>query len=100
MLKLRVRNNLEVKVHNDLVREQRDLLSRKNKELEAAFARIRRLEGIIPICMHCKNIRSDDASWQKLEAYISNHSNAIFSHGICPDCIAEHYPDIKPFPSR
>jgi len=93
LLKLRVRNHLEVKDRNDLVRDQRDLLARKNEELEAAFARIRRLEGIITICMHCKNIRSDDASWQKLEAYISNHSDAIFSHGICPDCIAEHYPD-------
>ena len=68
--------------------------TRKNEELEVALARIRRLEGVIPICMHCKNIRSDDASWQKLEAYISNHSDAIFSHGICPDCIAEHYPDV------
>jgi len=44
------------------------------------------LQGIIPICAHCKNIRNDAGQWDKLEKYIHNHSNAQFSHGICPDC--------------
>ncbi len=61
-------------------------LSSKIEQLEATLAKIRRLEGIIPICMYCKKIRDDKESWQKLENYITEHSEALFSHGICPDC--------------
>jgi DNA-binding response OmpR family regulator len=93
LLKLRVRNHIELKERNDLVKEQRDLLAIQKAELEMALGRVKRLEGIIPICMHCKNIRGDDASWQRLEAYISDHTDAHFSHGICPACLEEHYPN-------
>ena len=93
LLKLRISNHLELKRQNDLIREQRDLLASQKSELEAAFDRIKRLEGIIPICMHCKSIRKDDASWVVLEKYIMDHSDAYFSHGICPGCLAKHYPD-------
>jgi DNA-binding response OmpR family regulator len=92
LLKLRVRNHLELKRRNDLIREQMDLLARQNEELESALARIKRLEGIIPICMHCKKIRNDDASWQILEQYITEHTDTLFSHGICPSCLAKYYP--------
>jgi PleD family two-component response regulator len=95
LLRLRVRNHIQLKERNDLVREQRDLLARQKEELEAALGRIKRLEGIIPICMHCKSIRRDDTSWQQLENYISANTDAHFSHGVCPTCLAEHYPDIK-----
>jgi PAS domain S-box-containing protein len=61
-------------------------LSSRVEELEATLAKIKRLEGIIPICMYCKKIRDDKESWQKLENYITEHSEALFSHGICPDC--------------
>ncbi|MDD2850998.1 MAG: response regulator [Desulfuromonadaceae bacterium] len=91
LLKLKVHNHLELKKRNDLIREQRNLLARQKDELEATFARVKRLEGIIPICMYCKSIRSDSDSWQKLEDYISEHSDAFFSHGMCPDCFEEHY---------
>jgi response regulator RpfG family c-di-GMP phosphodiesterase len=94
LLKLRVRNHIELKDRNDMVREQRDLLARQKAELEEALARIKQLEGVIPICMHCKSIRSDDASWQQLEAYISDHTDALFSHGICPTCFEHFYPGI------
>jgi DNA-binding response OmpR family regulator len=73
LLKLRVHNHLELKRRSDLIREQRDLLDSQKKELESALARIKRLEGVIPICMHCKSIRCDDESWHKLEEYISDH---------------------------
>ncbi len=53
---------------------------------------IKTLEGIIPICSYCKNIRDDEGSWERLEAYIDTHSNAQFSHGICPDCFKIHSP--------
>lgn len=93
LLRLRVRNYVELKKRSDLVREQRDLLAYKNEKLEEALARVKQLEGVIPICMHCKSIRNDSDSWQQLETYISDHTDALFSHGICPTCIKEHYPD-------
>ncbi len=89
LLKLRVRNHIEAKERNDLVREQRDLLARQKEELEAALERVKLLEGIIPICAYCKKIRNDQQSWQQLETYISAHSEAVFSHGACPDCAAK-----------
>jgi DNA-binding response OmpR family regulator len=91
LLKLRVHNHLELKLKSDLIREQRDLATRQKEELEASLARLKRLEGIISICMHCKDIRSDDASWQRLEQYIIEHTDAQFSHCICPGCHQQHY---------
>jgi len=88
LLRLRVRNHIVLK-------EQRDLLVRQKEELEAALARVRQLEGIIPICMYCKKIRDDQQSWHQLETYISNHSEALFSHGICPQCYEEQMQTIK-----
>lgn len=69
----------------------RDITKRKQAELEReeALARVRKLEGIIPICMYCKKIRDDQNSWQQLERYISDHSEALFSHGMCPHCAEE-----------
>lgn len=84
LLELRIRNHLELKRRNDKIREQKE-------ELEASFARIKRLEGIIPICMHCKSIRNDETSWQQIEAYLVEHTDAQFSHGICPGCYDTHY---------
>ena len=55
-------------------------------DLESALRRVRALEGIIPICMYCKKIRVDRESWQALESYLAEHSNAMLSHGVCPDC--------------
>jgi two-component system sensor histidine kinase TtrS len=75
--------------HHELVTEQRNLLARQKSELEAALAQVRLLEGIIPICAYCNKIRDDQNSWQQLEQYISGHSEAKFSHGICPDCFDE-----------
>jgi hypothetical protein len=59
---------------------------RTEQLLKEADAKVRHLEGIIPICMYCKKIRDDMESWQQLEQYITEHSEALFSHGICPDC--------------
>jgi len=55
--------------------------------------RIKRLEGLLPICSYCKKIRDKDNAWQTLELYIEDHSKAEFSHGICPDCFEKHRPD-------
>lgn len=85
-IRLRIRNHIELKFRNDIIEEQRDLLSRQKEELEATLERVRRLEGIIPICMYCKGIQNSEKVWQQLEEYLSAHSDAMFSHGICPNC--------------
>ena len=56
--------------------------------------RIRTLEGILPVCAGCKKIRDEKGEWLHIESYISDRSDASFSHGICPDCAKELYPDI------
>jgi len=94
LLKLRVRNHIELKKRNDLIREQRNLLAQQKDELESSLKRIKQLEGIIPICMFCKNIRSEDTSWEQIETYITDHTDAFFSHGICPSCLAKNYPEL------
>jgi DNA-binding NtrC family response regulator len=63
-------------------------------ELQDALAKVKRLEGIIPICAYCKKIRDDKKSWQQLERYITDHSEAHFSHGICPECLIKVKEDI------
>lgn len=88
LLKLRVRNHLELKRRNELIKEQRDLL-------ETALARVKQLEGIIPICAYCKRIRDDQNLWHQLEKYISDHSEALFSHGVCPSCAEKQMKEIS-----
>jgi nitrate/nitrite-specific signal transduction histidine kinase len=70
-------------------------LKRRNDELESAIGRIKQLEGIIPICMYCKKIRDDSSTWQQMEQYITEHSEALFSHGICPDCFRVKMGDLN-----
>ncbi len=73
--------------------QQKRKLEQVNKELQDALDNIKELEGILPICVHCKKIRDNGAEWQKLEAYIEKHSEAQFSHAICPDCMERLYPE-------
>lgn len=68
-------------------RQAADQLAKTQEELRINLEKqIRQLRGIIPICSYCKKIRADDESWHQLERYISAHSDAMFSHGICPTC--------------
>ena len=64
------------------------------KQLQEANSQIKTLSGIIPICTYCKEIRDDKGYWNRLEKFISEHSTAQFSHGICPKCMKEKHPDI------
>jgi DNA-binding response OmpR family regulator len=64
---------------------QRSLAARV-QQLEDALASVKQLQGLVPICSYCKKIRNDRNFWQQLESYLSDHSEAKFSHGICPDC--------------
>jgi PAS domain-containing protein len=89
-------------INNELINLQRELVKKNHNqvklqqvlderivELESALSRVKQLEGIIPICMCCKKIRNDQDIWQQMEAYISQHSEAMFSHGLCPKCEEE-----------
>jgi len=61
-------------------------MARRLAELEQALANVKQLRGLLPMCAYCKKIRVDDTYWQQLEGYLTDHSDAEFSHGICPEC--------------
>ena len=63
-------------------------LARKVHELELALAQVKKLSGLLPICSYCKKIRDDGNQWHQVDDYIRQHSEAKFSHGVCPECYA------------
>jgi hypothetical protein len=78
-----------------VARVRRELVIEKklNAELSEALAEIKRLEGLLPICASCKKIRKDDNSWEAIEVYVTERTDAKFSHGLCPDCMQKLFPD-------
>lgn len=70
-------------------RQLREIDKRKDELVAEKISQIKILEGILPICMMCKKIRDDEGDWNQLEAYIDRHSEANFSHGVCPDCLGD-----------
>ena len=68
-----------------VVRLQKALVER-NQELVEALKRVKQLQGLLPICSYCKKIRNDRNYWEQVDAYVAGHSEAQFSHGVCPDC--------------
>jgi hypothetical protein len=74
-----------------IAEEERDKLHLEHVE---ALTRVKTLAGMLPICANCKKIRNDDGYWKQIEAYISEHSEAKFTHGLCPECAAKLYPGI------
>lgn len=87
----RVRTHVEL----SLLRSQ---LAQQTADLRDALAKVKTLSGFIPICASCKKIRDDQGFWNQIERYISEHSDAQFSHGICPDCMQRLYPDFTTKP--
>ena len=63
-------------------------LAERVEELQTALSSVKQLRGLLPICSYCKRIRGDDQYWQQVEGYVADHSDAQFSHGICPTCYA------------
>jgi hypothetical protein len=79
----------EIAGHKKTEKEKEILI----EELQEALKEVKTLSGLLPICASCKNIRDDKGYWAQMEVYISEHSEAKFSHGICPDCAEKLYPD-------
>ena len=75
--------------------EMQDSLAAKIEELQQAFDEIRTLRGIVPICAYCKKIRDDAGYWSQVEQYVSKHTEAKFSHGICPECFEREMKELK-----
>jgi AmiR/NasT family two-component response regulator len=69
-------------------------LRRLNAELEDALAQVQTLSGLLPICSSCKKIHDDEGYWHQVEVYIQDHSDVLFSHGPCPECMKKLYPEI------
>ena len=82
-----LRARLQVGVR--IVELQKALLERF-RELEDALKRVKQLQGLLPICSYCKKIRNDRNYWEQVDAYVASHSEAQFSHGVCPDCYKIH----------
>jgi phosphoserine phosphatase RsbU/P len=66
--------------------ELQQRLAERVIELEGAMAQVKRLEGIVPICSYCKDVRNDQNYWEQVDSYVTAHSEARFSHSVCPDC--------------
>jgi DNA-binding response OmpR family regulator len=73
--------------------ELQQVLAERVAELQHALEHVKTLQGVLPICMMCKKIRDDGESWQRLEQYVTDHSEAQFSHSLCPECLEKHYGD-------
>lgn len=84
----RKKNEQELALYREKLEEQ---VKERTQMLENAQKEIKTLKGILPICMHCKKIRDENGQWQRLENYIHRRSEAEFSHGVCPECIANHH---------
>ena len=91
-------NNELINLQREMAKRNAELRNEKEKaeklsaDLAESLRRVKRLEGIIPICMHCRRIRDDQESWQEVVDYITDHSDAMFSHSLCPDCEEKFYP--------
>jgi DNA-binding response OmpR family regulator len=83
-----------IEVGRRIVELQSDLRERV-RELEEAKGHIRELHTILPVCSHCRKIRDDEGDWHQMDHYLQRHADLAFSHGLCPDCKEEHYPELK-----
>jgi len=80
----------EIEKYPAMAFELLQMLSQRIRAIEKTM--VNAIGAFLPICAHCKKIREDDGSWTSIEKYISDHSEAEFSHGLCPACVKELYP--------
>ncbi len=76
------------------MQELDNMVTERTRDLKKALDDVKQLSGLLPICATCKKIRDDDGYWTQIERYISKHSEADFTHGICPDCLKVLYEDL------
>jgi len=88
-----LRSSIEITLVKHQAGKEREKLI---AQLEQALQEVKRLSGLLPICASCKRIRDESGGWQQIEDYIALHSEADFSHGICPQCARKLYPEIFP----
>jgi DNA-binding NtrC family response regulator len=79
---------------NERLRLEIEERKRAEEELKKALAEIKTLRGIVPICSNCKKIRDDHGFWKQVEVYVEEHTEALFSHGLCAECAKKLYPDL------
>ncbi|MCL2179062.1 MAG: response regulator [Proteobacteria bacterium] len=72
--------------------ELEETLESKIHQLSAALEHVKQLQGLLPICMHCKRVRNDEQIWERVETYIEQRSGATFSHALCNECLETYYP--------
>ncbi len=96
-LMARVRAGLRIVLLTQELRASVEELHVANEELQSARAEVERLSSeMLPICAFCRKVRDADGEWHSLEEYITQRTQADFTHGICPDCRIEHYPEVAP----
>ena len=74
-----------IQVGTHVLELQKNLVDRV-QELEDALSQVKQLQGLLPVCSYCKKVRSEENYWQRVESYLAEHAQVVFSHGICPDC--------------
>lgn len=87
------RHHHKMRINKNALEKTNAELGRLNAELHDKIHEIKTLGGLLPICSQCKKIRNDRGYWEQLEGYISTHSSATFTHGICPNCADDLYPE-------
>ena len=88
-------SGLDITVRITYAKEREKLI----ESLQEALAQVKTLSGLLPICSHCKKIRDDSGYWRQIEQYVEKHSQAEFSHSMCPQCAHQLYPDYFPDPA-
>jgi hypothetical protein len=85
------------KIARDITAELQQARTRQKlvAELRAAMLKSETTDGLIPICAHCKMIRDASGDWIRLEEYLTEQTGATFTHGVCPVCMDEHYPELR-----
>ena len=95
--------NETLRTENTVRRQTEVERDRLIQDLQKSLANVKSLSGLLPICAGCKKIRDDKGYWSQVESYVQEHSEATFTHGLCPDCIKKYYPeleDVRPGDSR
>ncbi len=92
----RINTHLTIRNLQKTLQMRNNALKEKNRQLQQALDSVKTLSGLLPICANCKKIRDDEGYWEDVEIYIRNHSGAVLSHGLCPDCVVTLYPESYP----